>query len=347
MTRHDPDLTAGATLTGAEVLIVVPTLNEAHGIEACLRSLLTGDARLSRADLVIADGGSRDGTQTIVNRLAGEFPNIRLMDNPARLQSAGINRAVAEYALPHHRILVRADAHAVYPPGFAMKVADRLMQHGTASVVVPMDSRGQSCFQRAAAWIVDTPLGSGGSAHRGGRGSGEVDHGHHAGMDLDWFRRTGGYDPDFSHNEDAELDLRLRAAGGRIWLAGDLRLDYHMRPTPGALARQYWAYGRGRARTLRKHAARPRLRQVAPAVNLALLILGVLTLAAGMLTGSRALIALGAVWPLLYLAVLLAGSLWMAWRHASACGLLSGLALTAMHLPWGAGFLTGLMKRQR
>lgn len=332
-----------APLRGDEVLIVVPTLNEEARIEPCLRSLMAGDARLGCADLVVVDGGSTDRTREIVARLGHEFPRLRLIDNPARLQSAGINLAVATLARPPHRVLLRADAHAAYPPGYAMRAADLLVARGCASVVVAMDARGEGCFQRAAAWIVDTPLGSGGSAHRGGRRSAEVDHGHHAAISLDWFRRVGGYDPAFSHNEDAELDHRLRAAGGRIWLAAGLRVDYWMRPTPRALARQYWRYGRGRARTLRKHALRPRLRQVAPAVNLALIAAGLAVAGAGVAAGSTPLAALGLAWPLAYLAILALASAWMALRHRSPCGLMAGPALALMHLPWGAGFLGGLV----
>lgn len=346
MTLYQPDIASGTRLTGHEVLIVVPTLNESRAIEPCLRSLLTGDPRLANADVIVADGGSSDGTQAIVARLAREFPRLRLIENPDRLQSAGLNRAVTEAAHIRHRVLLRADAHAVYPPGYAMKVAERLADLGAAAVVVPMDSRGEGCFQRAAAWIVDTPLGSGGSAHRGGRRSGEVDHGHHAGMDLDWFRSMGGYDPTFSHNEDAEFDHRLRAAGGRIWLAADLRLDYTMRPTVVALARQYRNYGRGRARMLRKHRLRPKLRQAVPALNLLLLVMGMALIAAGLLSGIGALVVAGMLWPLCYLGILLAASLWMTARHASACGLWAGVALATMHLSWGAGFLTAFFRGQ-
>lgn len=342
ITRAEP--ASSAPLTGAEVLIVVPALNEAKAIDACLRSLVAGDARLALADIVVADGGSSDGTQEIVTRLALKFPNIRLIDNPARLQSAGVNRAVALCAQPRHRVLVRADAHAVYPPGYAMRAADALVAGTYASVVVPMDSRGTGCFQRAAAWIVDTKVGSGGSAHRGGRVSAEVDHGHHCAMSLEWFEGVGGYDPGFSHNEDAELDHRIRLAGGRIWLKADLRLDYWMRPSFRALARQYWNYGRGRARTVRKHAMTPRLRQIAPAVNLILLGCGILLALLGLLLGSGGMVTLGLIWPALYLAVLVGASLAMMLRHRSLCGLLAGPALAAMHIPWGAGFLTGLLR---
>ncbi len=346
MNHPDRITEADTRLTGAEILIVVPALNEAKAIDACLRSLLTGDARLERADIIVADGGSSDDTRAIVTRLAQKFPNIRLIDNPERLQSAGINRAVALCARPQHRVLVRADAHAVYPPGYAMHAAEALVAGKFASVVVPMDSRGQTCFQRAAAWIVDTKVGSGGSAHRGGRLSQEVDHGHHCAMSLEWFRGVSGYDPSFSHNEDAELDHRIRLAGGRIWLNADLRLDYWMRPTFRALARQYWNYGRGRARTVRKHAMTPRLRQIAPAVNLILLGGGLLLALLGLLLGSNGMVALGLAWPALYLTVLIGSSLAMALRHRSLCGLWAGPALAAMHIPWGAGFLSGILRKE-
>jgi succinoglycan biosynthesis protein ExoA len=178
--------------------------------------------------------------------------------------------------------------------------------------------------------VVDTPLGSGGAPHRGGRRSGYVDHGHHAGFRLDWFRRIGGYDPGFSHNEDAELDHRLALAGGRIWLDAGIRVAYVVRDSLAALARQYWRYGRGRARTVLKHRLRPRLRQAIPALNAAglALCLGLAALHPGFLAV-----------PVAYLALLAATSIWIALRHRSACGLWAGPALAAMHLSWGAGFL--------
>lgn len=328
-----------------QILAVVPTLNEERAIEACLRSLMLGYAPKDRPDVVVADGGSTDRTREIVAQLSQEFPNIRLIDNPGRLQSAGINRAVAECAEERHRILVRADAHATYPPRYLQRVAEAVDRHGVASVVVPMDAKGRPGFPQGAAWIVDTPLGSGGSAHRGGTRSGPVDHGHHAGMRLDWFRKIGGYDPGFSHNEDAEFDHRLRQAGGEIWLDSDLRLDYRMRDNLRALMRQYWNYGRGRARTVVKHRMRPRLRQLVPAVNLGLLILSFALIFAGISAGSTGLVALGLLWPLLYLCVLMVASVWMFLRHRSTAGLWAGPALAGMHLAWGAGFLSQIAQR--
>lgn len=333
------DATAAVTgaVAGEAVIVVIPALNEADHIAACVRSLMTGDARLSAIEMVVADGGSRDRTREIVLALQGEYPNLRLIDNPKRLQSAAVNLA-AQGAGAGRSILVRCDAHAIYPENYVMRVADSLVRHGVASLVVPMDAVGTSCFQRTNAWIVDTPLGSGGSAHRGGRKSGEVDHGHHAGFDLKAFLAVGGYDETFSHNEDAEYDARLRQSGERIFLDADIRLSYLPRATAGALARQYFNYGNGRARTLMKHGERPKLRQLIPPATLVACVLG-LAIAPFSLWGL--------VLPGGYLAALIAASLMVAVKHKSACGLLAGLASATMHMSWSLGLFRQVLKGQR
>lgn len=338
-------MTAPPRSAPQQILAVIPTLNEAGHIAACLQSLIGTDPFMAGVAIVVADGGSTDGTQDIVAGLAQTHPNLAhsnltLIDNPDRLQSAALNRAVDTCAQPGHVFLVRCDAHSIYPPGYIRAVADSLAARPeAASVATVMDAAGGgSCFQTAAAWIVDTPLGSGGSAHRGGTRSGWVDHAHHAGFRLDWFRRIGGYDTGFSHNEDAEYDHRLGLAGGRVWLDADIRMTYHMRPSLRALARQYWNYGRGRARTVLKHRMRPRLRQMIPAVNAAVLAISLVC---------------APFWPLLlaiplaYCALLAAISVYAAWRMASPCGLYAGPALAAIHNAWGAGFIWHCLRISR
>ena len=312
------------------VLAVIPCLNEARHIETCIRTLMHGSPILRLIPLIVADGGSTDATLDIVKRLMAEFPNLKLLDNPKRLQSAAVNLAAATFANSTTRYIVRCDAHSAYPANFILHVTEALKRTGAASVVIPMDSVGETCFEKANAWVADTLIGSGGAAHRGGRTSQFVDHGHHAGFDIVWFRNVGGYDESFSHNEDAEYDHRVSKGGGLIWLDADIRITYTPRGSVQALARQYFNYGRGRAKNQRKHKARLKLRQLAPIFMMALCLGGLL---AGFAQWQAFILPAG------YLSVLAGASAAIALKHKSACGLLAGVAAGTMHMAWAAGFI--------
>jgi len=313
------------------VLVVIPTLNEAQTIGRVLETLAADPPPDAALRFVVADGGSTDGTVERVREIARWRTDLALLHNPERIQSAAVNRAVLAHGAKAD-VLIRCDAHALYPRGYCRRLLHTLDASGADAVVVPMDSVGSGCFQKAVAWVSDTPVGSGGSAHRGGRRSGFVDHGHHAAFRMASFRRAGGYDTSFTHNEDAELDCRQRALGARVYLDAETRVAYHPRDHAGPLARQYFRYGKGRSRTVRRHPDSLRLRQLAVPLHL-------LVSLAALLLAPWWPIALA--WPAAYLAVLAGTSLALAWRHRSACGLLAGPAAALMHTAWALGFFWG------
>jgi succinoglycan biosynthesis protein ExoA len=313
------------------VLVVIPTLNEAATIAGVLQALREDPPADAALKFVVADGGSNDGTVEQVREIARGRDDLVLLHNPERLQSAAVNRAVLAHGAGCE-VLVRCDAHAAYPRGYCRQLLQALDRTGADAVVVPMDSVGEGCFQKAVAWVSDTALGSGGSAHRGGRRSGFVDHGHHAAFRMAMFRRAGGYDRSFTHNEDAEFDCRQRALGARVYLDAGIRVAYRPRGSVKALARQYFRYGLGRSRTVRRHPDSLRLRQLAVPLHLAFM-LAALLLAAWW----PALL----LWPAAYVAVLALASLAIAARQRSLCGLLAGPAAAVMHTAWACGFFWG------
>lgn len=319
------------------LLIVVPCLNEAGHLPGLIADLV---ADAQDGDLiVVTDGGSIDGSPAIVADWAAKDPRVRLLLNPARLQSAGLNAAVELYG-EGRTFLVRIDAHAAYPSGFAHNLCVAAQATGADSVVVPMRTVGETCFQIAAATAQNSRIGAGGSAHRIGGESAWIDHGHHALMRLEAFKKIGGYDPAFSHNEDAEYDRRLTAAGGRIWFQGDLAIDYFPRRTLVGLLRQYVNHGRGRARTVVKHRMPLKPRQLAPAlvgpavaVALAAVLIWVVVHPLALILAAPAL---------LWICVcLLGGALAARAADSPPCGYLAGVAAMAMHLGWSWGFLSG------
>lgn len=317
------------------VLVVIPTLNEARHIGGILQRLSEDLPADLRTTFVVADGGSTDGTVGLVEAVAAERADVHLLHNPRRLQSAAVNLAVERFG-DGMDVLVRCDAHGAYPAGFVRQLVATIQRERSDSVVIPMDSTGGACLQKAVAWVSNTPVGTGGSAHRGGRVSGYVDHGHHAAFRIDSFRRVGGYDETYSHNEDAEYDCRLRGVGGRIFLDAEIRQEYFPRDTLRGMWKQYFNYGVGRSRTVRRHPTSIRLRQLALPVHL---VFATLSLIAGV-----AIHPVMAAWPVLYTAILAATGVMLALKHRSICGLLAAPAAFVMHTAWSLGFLWGFVK---
>jgi succinoglycan biosynthesis protein ExoA len=312
-------------------LIVIPTLDEAPVIARVINRILDDDGLVDPL-VVVADGGSTDETREIVRGIAGRDPRVRLIDNPGRLQSAALNLA-AQAVAGDRAWLVRVDAHADYPRNYASRLIEEALATGASSVVVSMDTVGETGFQRAAAAAQNSLLGTGGSAHRLASEGQWVDHGHHALFELAAFEAVGGYDETFSHNEDAELDIRLAGQGGRIWLTDKVRIGYHPRRTPRALWRQYFSYGKGRARTVLKHYTPLKLRQALPLA----VAPAVLSLALAPFFWPLALPAL--VWALAALSF----GVVLGVRRRDPWVMLSGPAAMIMHLGWSAGFWAQLV----
>ncbi len=325
---------ARALDTQNQAVIVIPCLNEAKVIAGVVARILEDDG-LSDPIVCVADGGSTDGSREIVADIAARDPRVRLIDNPDRLQSAGLN--LATRLLTEDRPwLVRVDAHAEYPKHYVSTLVAEARRTGATSVVVGMETRGFGGFQSAAAAAQNSVLGAGGSPHRNGAPAGWVDHGHHAIFRLSAFEAVGGYDESFSHNEDAELDLRLSQAGGRIWLTDKVTIVYHPRDNPKALWRQYFNYGKGRARTVLKHAQPLKLRQALPL---------------GVAPAVAALTFAPLFWPLaipalVWAAVSLGYGLVLGARRREPAALLSGVAAMVMHLAWSSGFWTQVLVRR-
>ncbi|MGE5566527.1 MAG: glycosyltransferase family 2 protein [Parcubacteria group bacterium] len=315
-------------------LVVIPCLNEAEFIGGLLDRLLVDCAALD-ATIAVVDGGSTDGTLAIAQAVVAKDRRVVVLENGARLQSAGVNLAVRQLA-GSAAWIVRVDAHAHYPAGYVTTLlaeADRRPE--ASAIVVPLIAKGEGCFQRAVVAAQNSWLGTGGSAHRRLGAVGWVDHGHHALIRMDAFLRAGGYDESFSHNEDAELDERLTSGGGKIWLTNEVCVTYFPRRTLSALWRQYFGYGHGRARTVLKHRTRLKVRQalpllVAPACVAAL---------AAPFSWPLALPFIGWVGASLVLGFIVGV------RAGGGCALLCGAPAMIMHLAWSSGFLSATLTK--
>jgi glycosyltransferase involved in cell wall biosynthesis len=314
------------------VTIGMPCLNEERFIEHCVRSVLAQDYPRDRIEVLVADGRSSDRTREILERLIAEDPRIRLVDNPERLQAAGMNEIVR---MARGEIVVRMDVHCEYAPDYVRKCVEVLEKTGADNVGGAQRARATTLFQRALCAALSSPLGVGGAKYRSPENEGFVDTVFLGAFRRRVFETVGLYDPRAITNEDAELNQRIIDAGGKIYLSKDIVVHYHPRESFRALAKQYYTYGRGRARTLLKH---KKLLSIRPALPFL------------MVCGASALLATSAVQPITPFAfaayALATGA--EAVRIGSSAGAsavpLVWAIFPVLHLSHGIGFAAGLIR---
>ncbi|MGD0524676.1 MAG: glycosyltransferase family 2 protein [Polyangiaceae bacterium] len=232
------------------VSIVIPCRDEEPHIEACVRSALAQNWPHDRLEILVADGMSMDGTREVLSRLAGEDARIRLVDNTARIPAGGLNECIRR---ARGAYIVRMDVHGEYPSDFVRKCVEVLERTGADNVGGPAKPRATTFFQRCVAAALGSPLGASGSRYPAEEGEGWVASVWPGAFRRDVFERVGLFDPHAPSNEDIELDRRIADAGGRAYSSPEIGLHYYPRESMRALARQYFRFGQGRARTMLKH----------------------------------------------------------------------------------------------
>ena len=76
------------------VSIVLPCRNEQGYIQDCLESILKQEPPEGGFEILVADGMSTDGTREYLRQMAAAHPQIRVLDNPGRIVSTGLNTAI-------------------------------------------------------------------------------------------------------------------------------------------------------------------------------------------------------------------------------------------------------------
>ena len=304
-------------------------------IARSLDAVLRQDYPADRLEILVADGASDDATRAIVAGLAGA-ERVRVLSNPRRTQAAGLNLAIAT-ALGE--IVVRVDGHTIVAPDYVRQCVRTLCETGAACVggsMIPA-AAGNTPTGAAIAHATTSRFGVP-SAFRVSSRAGLADSVYLGAWPREVLGRVDPFDESLPANEDYELSYRLRAAGGTVYLSPAIRSTYFGRQTLGALARQYFTYGRGKAAVLRKHPRSLRLRQLVAPAFVAFVALGAL---AAPLNVPVRLLWLGVL--ALYLALAAAASAPLLPRHG-VIGLTRAIAAFAvLHVSWGLGFWLGLV----
>jgi succinoglycan biosynthesis protein ExoA len=236
------------------ISVVVPVRNEAACIRRTLEQLLAQRYDPRRFEVLVADGCSTDGTPEIVRALAQTSPQIRLLDNPGRLSSAGRNRAIR---CSQGDIILVVDGHCdLANPDYLQDLVEAFERSGADCVgrPQPLEVSGASTLQRAIAAARSSRLGHQPASHIYSDAEGFVPPQSVAiAYRREVFERIGLFDERFDACEDVELNHRVATAGLRCFFTPKVAVHYHPRSSLFGLFRQMARYGRGRMRLLRKH----------------------------------------------------------------------------------------------
>lgn len=312
----------------------MPLRDEADGLRTAVEGVL-GQGYPGEVEVVLAIGPSGDGTEALAAAIAAEDARVRVVPNPAGTTPAGLNAAIAA---ARGDVIARVDGHAEPLLGYLRRAVELLDETGAVNVGGVQQAEGTTPVERAVAAAMTSRFGTGDAKFHYGGEPGPTDTVYLGVFRADALHAAGGFDESLERNQDYELNVRLRAAGGTVWFDPSLRVRYRPRGSLGGLARQYFEYGRWKREVLRRHPGSLRWRQAVPPVAL----VGVV---AGLVLGTSRRTRWGLLAPGAYAAGVLAATA-LAGRDLPPSERRLLLAVFAtMHGAWGAGFLLGLPAR--
>ncbi len=319
-----------------KISVIIPCRNEFDYIDLFLQSLLKQDFCHLKYEILIADGSSDDGTREVLDRLSVEHPEIVIIDNPEKIVSAGLNRAIK---MASGDIIIRMDVHTEYDLDYVACCLNTLLKSGADNVGGPARTRAMSFIQKANALAYHSPFSVGGARFHNAEYEGWVDTVTYGCWRKDTLVHVGLFDEELVCNQDDELNLRLIRSGGKIWQSPSIRSWYYPRATLLSLFKQYRQYGYWKVRVIQKHKLPASIRHLVPGGFIALLLLLILF----SLAFSWARLALAGLLGL-YLCANLGASLITCrlpknWRYLPAMP----FVFFAYHFGYGWGFLRGVI----
>jgi succinoglycan biosynthesis protein ExoA len=330
-----------------KVSVIIPCRNEERHIRELLDSLLLQALEPGwELDILIADGLSDDGTRNVIRQFSERDSRVRMIDNPGRIVSSGLNAAIAAAA---GDVIIRMDAHTTYAPDYIRECVRVLQESGADNVGGPWLAEGRGYVGKAIAAASRSRFCTGGGKAHDANYEGEVDTVYLGCWARSVFTRIGLFDVDLVRNQDDEFNFRLRRMGGRIWQSPRIRSTYAPRDSIGALFRQYLQYGFWKVAVIRKHRALASWRHVVPALFIiSIPLLATLGALAAALGASGTAVALSAALVIelsVYALACVAASLPFArslhWRSL----LMLPAVMAVYHMAYGLGFLGGIFRR--
>ena len=217
------------------VSVVTPALNERATIQTLVDSLLA--QTMPPTEIVVADGGSTDGTRELLDQLAAAHPRLRVVDGPGGI-SENRNAAIAAAG---HELVACIDAGCTAQPDWLEQITAPFArgEDWVSGFYVP---RGRSLRSTCAGLALMSVREEVNPDHITPPGASQA-------FRKKVWERVGGFPEGMAAAEDTLFGERARAAGFKPFFAGEALI--HWRPPEGLVEmvqKAYrWGIGDGRA----------------------------------------------------------------------------------------------------
>ena len=225
-----------------KISVIIPCRNEEKYIKHCILSILAQDYDKEHAEYLFVDGMSTDGTRKIITSYSSHA-NIRILDNPDLYAPSALNIGIKNAT---GKIIVRLDAHSSYSPNYLSTLVQKLNELNADNVGCVCDTAvlNKNTKTLAIKQVLKSPFGVGNSSFRTGTKTiMETDTVPFGCYRRDVFERFGYYNPRLIRNQDIELNKRIKANGGKIYLIPDTLCTYYARETYSAIAQNNFQNG--------------------------------------------------------------------------------------------------------
>jgi succinoglycan biosynthesis protein ExoA len=329
-----------------QVSVIVACCNERKYIRNFLDSLYRQSLGSIKIEVLIADGMSDDGTRQILDLYRRIVLPLRVIDNPDKTVSAGLNAAIRE---ARGAVIVRMDAHSEYAPDYICRCLQVLNETNADNVGGPALARADRYLGRAIALAYHSKFACGGAKFHDAGYEGYVDTVPYGCWRRSTLERIGMFDENLGRNQDDELNLRLISSGGKIWQSPEIISWYRPRGRLSDLFWQYFQYGFWKVSVIRKHGRPASWRHLIPAACVLTAIALLIGAAGARLSGSSwwtiVLVRCCVVSAILYFVVAMGAAFFAARRDGWHFLPVLPIVFATYHLSYGFGFLLGLAYR--
>ena len=197
--------------------ICIIAYNEENFLPRLLEDIKSQEYPHEYTEVVLIDGMSQDKTKAIMEAFKAEdngFYNVRVLDNPKRIQAAGWNVAVDNFT---GDVLSRIDAHTHIPSDFSRKVmADIEQGENVVGVKRPCLVESDSKWAKMLLSTENALFGSSINSSRRSETKTYINTMFHASYRREVFEKVGHFNEKLIRTEDNEMHYRIREAGYKL-----------------------------------------------------------------------------------------------------------------------------------